>query len=257
MPFTLAHPAAVLPFARTKLVFSALVAGTLAPDVGYFLTFSSRHAESHSLNGLFTFCLPTGLLLLLLFHKLLKRPLLALLPATHQARVFPYAQGFRFGPASRFAIIVVSLLIGSATHLVWDSLTHETGWVVKSFPALLQPLFVIHDEPIRTYKVLQHGGSVLGLLVLSIVYFTWLKKTEPTRVNSTGLSPSWKIVIVGLMVAGACLAALLRVASPLISWNTFRGNVVNGGIAFVSIFVVETIVFSIIWHLRRFAAYAS
>ena len=38
MPFTLAHPAAVLPFARTKLVFSALIAGALAPDVGYFLT---------------------------------------------------------------------------------------------------------------------------------------------------------------------------------------------------------------------------
>ncbi|WP_217617334.1 DUF4184 family protein, partial [Cellulomonas sp. GbtcB1] len=37
MPFTLAHPAAVLPFARPPFVPAALGAGALAPDVPYFL----------------------------------------------------------------------------------------------------------------------------------------------------------------------------------------------------------------------------
>jgi hypothetical protein len=154
-------------------------------------------------------------------------------------------------PASRFVIIVVSLLIGSATHLIWDSFTHETGWVVMRFPSLLQPLLVIHDEPIRTFKLLQHGSSILGLLILSIAYFAWLKKSEPARVSSTDLSTSGKILILGLMFAGACVAALLRVASPLTSWDTFRGNVVNGGIAFVSALVVEAIMFSLIWRLSH------
>ena len=36
MPFTLAHPAAVLPL-RRWLWFPGLVAGAVAPDVGYYL----------------------------------------------------------------------------------------------------------------------------------------------------------------------------------------------------------------------------
>ncbi|MEV0803512.1 DUF4184 family protein [Kribbella sp. NPDC050281] len=35
MPFTLAHPAAVLPLVRRPLVASALVAGAVAPDLLY------------------------------------------------------------------------------------------------------------------------------------------------------------------------------------------------------------------------------
>ena len=37
MPFTGSHPAAVLPLLRTSLPGSALVAGSLAPDVPFYL----------------------------------------------------------------------------------------------------------------------------------------------------------------------------------------------------------------------------
>jgi hypothetical protein len=251
VPFTLSHPAAVLPIARTKLVFSALVAGALAPDIGYFLTFSSQHAESHSLAGLFTVCLPSGFLLLLLFHKLLKRPLLALLPSSHQARLFPYAQNFRFGPALRVALILLSLLIGSITHLTWDSFTHQTGWVVQRVPELNTPIQLTHTKAMPVYKLLQHGSSVLGLIVLALAYFAWLRRAEPSHAKLPGLASCAKIVIASVMVAGACAAALLRTVPPLISWGTIRGNVVGGGIAFVSALVVEAIVFSLVWRFSR------
>jgi len=251
MPFTLAHPAAVLPLARTKLVFSALVAGALAPDIGYFVRFTSGHGESHSLAGLFWFCLPAGFLILLLFQMLLKRPLLALFPASHQARLYPYAQGFRFAPASRFGLILLSLLIGSATHLLWDSFTHNTGWAVKAFPGLTMPLLVIHDEPIRTYKLLQHGSSVLGLIALGVAYFVWLRGAEPSQVRLAKLSSVWKAAIATAMTAGACAAALWRTVPPLIAWETVRTNVVNGGIAFVTAFVAEAILFSLVWRFLR------
>ena len=248
MPFTLAHPAAVLPFARTKLVFSALIAGALAPDVGYFLSFTSGHAESHSLAGLLWFCLPSGLLILLLFQKLLKRPLLALFPASHQARLYPYAQGFRFAPVSRFGLILLSLLIGSSTHLLWDSFTHNTGWAVRAFPELTMPLLAIRDERIPTYKLLQHGSSVLGLVVLGLAYYVWLRRAEPSQVKQPKLSSAARIAIATAMLAGACAAALWRTVPPLIAWETIRANVVNGGIAFVTAFVIEAVLFSLIWR---------
>ena len=249
MPFTLAHPAAVLPFARTKLVFSALIAGALAPDIGYFITFSSQHAESHSLTGLFLICLPAGLLMLLVFHKLMKAPLLALLPASHQERLYPYAQGFHLRSASRFGLIVISLLIGSATHLIWDSFTHKTGWVVQRVPALEGTLRPFHHYPI--YKFLQHSSGVLGLAILVIAYLHWYRQAKSSAVRRPRMTSATRLAIAFLMLAGASIAALLRTVSPLISWQTIRGNVVQATIAFVSIFVVEMIVFSIIWHLAQ------
>jgi len=220
MPFTLSHPAAVLPFARTKLVFSALIAGALAPDIGYFLTFTSKHSESHSFAGLFLMCLPAGLLMLFVFHKLMKAPLLALLPASHQARIYPYAQGFRFTPAPQFALILISLLIGSATHLLWDSFTHETGWVVERVPLLIVLLFSIDGESIPAYKLLQHGSGIFGLLVLGVAYFSWLRDAKSTGVERVDLPADKKAMIVVLMLAGACAAAMLRTIPPLVSWNT-------------------------------------
>jgi len=62
LPFTLAHPAAVLPLRRTGLVFSALVVGSMAPDFPYFLSVSDAIRWGHSTRGVFLFCLPFGLL---------------------------------------------------------------------------------------------------------------------------------------------------------------------------------------------------
>ena len=251
MPFTASHAAAVLPLLRTRLVFSALVAGALAPDIGYFLTFSSRHGESHSLEGLFFICLPAGLLMLLLFHKFLKQPLLALLPVSHQLRLYPYAQDFRFGPASRFVLILVSILIGSVTHLFWDSFTHDNGWVVSQLPELSAPILEIHGALIPVYKLLQHGSTLLGLIVLTVAYIFWFRSARLSSVRPTALTFATKVVIVGVLLVGACTAALTRTIQPLISWGTIRTNVVQGGISFISALALETIVFSLVWHFFR------
>jgi hypothetical protein len=247
MPFTLAHPAAVLALARTKLVFSALIAGALAPDIGYFITFSSQHAESHSLTGLFLICLPAGLLMLVVFHKLMKAPLLALLPASHQERLYPYAQCFHFWPASRFGLIVISLLIGSFSHLLWDSFTHQTGWVVQRVAALEGTLRPFHHYPV--YKFLQHSSGVLGLAILVITYRHWYRQAKSLALTRRPrMTSATRLTIAFLMLAGASVAALLRTVSPLISWQTIRENTVQATIAFVSIFVLEAIVFSVFWH---------
>jgi Domain of unknown function (DUF4184) len=62
VPYPFAHPAAVLLLARPMGRFavpSALVIGSVIPDLWYFLPFVGREA-SHSPAGLFWFCLPAG-----------------------------------------------------------------------------------------------------------------------------------------------------------------------------------------------------
>ena len=80
MPFTPAHIAAVLPFRRTRMLWSALVVGAVAPDLEYFLRMSPQGRYGHTLAGLFVFTLPLGLLTLWLFHAFVKAPFVDLMP---------------------------------------------------------------------------------------------------------------------------------------------------------------------------------
>jgi len=123
VPYPFAHPAAVLVLARPMgrlAVPSALAIGSVAPDFWYFAPFVTREA-SHSLAGLFWFCVPLGLATYALFHLLLKQPLIALL----SPRLGSFS--VRGLPVAPWYAIVASLLVGALTHIVWDGLTHSEG----------------------------------------------------------------------------------------------------------------------------------
>ena len=72
MPFTPAHVAAVLPLVgkgRPKwAVPSALVIGSMVPDLLYFVPIRSDRTLSHSLTGIVTFDLALGLLCVALWR---------------------------------------------------------------------------------------------------------------------------------------------------------------------------------------------
>ena len=78
MPLTISHPAASVSFARLNLPLSALVIGSMMPDFPYFIpALFSQSGFSHSIIGVFIFCLPVGLVSLGLFHFLIKYPALS------------------------------------------------------------------------------------------------------------------------------------------------------------------------------------
>src|SRR5581483_4447682 len=129
MPFTLSHAAAALPLRRLKLVTSALVIGTLAPDFEYFLRLSPDDGYGHTLQGTFVLTLPLAIVTLALFHAFVKVPLAGLFPDNVERRLINHINEFRFAGGARFALIVVSILTGIATHLAWDSFTHSGTWL--------------------------------------------------------------------------------------------------------------------------------
>jgi hypothetical protein len=63
VPFTPSHVAAVLPFARTPLVPSALVIGSMGPDLFYYVPLPIERSFTHSLTGVFTVDLVLGVVL--------------------------------------------------------------------------------------------------------------------------------------------------------------------------------------------------
>ena len=100
MPFTLSHGAAALPFRRLRLVPSALLVGTFAPDFEYFLRLAPDDRFGHTLLGTFVLTLPVALLVLWLFHRYVKLPLATLLPDAIQRRLASHLDEFRFRGAA-------------------------------------------------------------------------------------------------------------------------------------------------------------
>jgi hypothetical protein len=174
MPFTLAHPAAVLPLLRRPFVPAALVAGAMAPDVPYFLTAGGltrtsaswyepllNATHTHSLAGL-----PIDLLYavgLVAAYWLVRAPITALLPSG-LGLPEPERPTSAQDTGRYVGWLLLSALIGVATHLFWDALT-DAGFL----PAHLRQASAVAG--LTTPRLLQYASTTLGLAVTS--WFLW------------------------------------------------------------------------------------
>ena len=181
MPFTLSHPAAAIPFLRTRLVPSALVIGCMAPDFEYFLHFAPEGGFGHTLAGVFLFDLPAAFIALWLFHVYAKDPLYTWLPASVRRRI-------RLGPAAlpirnflQFALVMLSILIGVATHILWDSFTHDNFWPYQHWQFLHRTVLLPVYGPMEYVRVIQHGSTVVGAAVLLLWFWSWFRRTAPMQ----------------------------------------------------------------------------
>jgi hypothetical protein len=242
MPFTISHAAATIPFRRTRLVLSALIVGTMAPDFEYFLHGRMISRWSHNLHGAFEFSLPASLLVLAIFHWILKRPVVALLPRGVQQRIV--LKEFPFWPLNRFLLIVFSILVGIATHLFWDNFTHSGRWIVEHFAWFHQTTSVLGRQ-VANYKVAQHVSTVLGLFLLLVWFLHWYR-TQPTHeLPGYSLSSGTKFVVVTAMIAIASALGLTRALLLLGSRPMSAVFVANAVVAFVSITMLELLIFSL------------
>jgi Domain of unknown function (DUF4184) len=257
LPFTLAHPAAVLPLRRTKLVFSALIIGSMAPDYPYFLSLTDGIRWGHSWRGVFLFCLPAGLVLLWLFHATLKRPLVSLAPECMRKRISGESLTFRFSRLSRFLLVVTSLLLGTLTHIFWDGFTHQHGYFVKHWAWLSTPVTLHHRMPL--YNALQFACSAAGVGLL-VVLAAWWWYRAPVVANPVPatISPRlrWVILAVAVVIAGlAGTAARMHalIAGRALVWHvilvTWRAAAVEGAIVGIAALFAEWVLFSLAWQV--------
>lgn len=131
MPLTfLSHQAVVLPLkiaAPRWTSGTALVLGSMAPDVEYFVRTYPSGTVSHTWPGQVTFCLPVTIALYWIVTRVVAAPLAAHLPDAGALRLTEYAR-LEDQPASppHWLIVGLSSLVGSASHVVLDRLSG--GW---------------------------------------------------------------------------------------------------------------------------------
>jgi hypothetical protein len=253
MPFTLAHPAAVLPFKRfcpRYLTFPALIAGSVSSDASYFFgRLDLGPFAHHPIKG-FLFGIPAGLVILAAFY-LLRTPALKMLPPLYR-EIFQPLVSHPIGTSDTAAdrnvraplwlqvcraalAILLSLTIGVATHIVWDNFTHNHSWMAHHVAFLRTPLFSFGTRTIRVVHILSYICSFLGVFWLCLTYSRW-RATErqliqwrnslfigalvfPITAIHHLMNTFVGLLLVGLLCLFLILLAVLRIAKPANPYN--------------------------------------
>ena len=173
MPFTIAHPAIVIPFTflpKKWFSITGLILGSMLPDFEYFIRFQIKSTFSHTILGTFYFCLPLGLILAYVFHNYVKKRLIYNLPYIFQKKCSVLLSlNWNNYLKKNMLVVMYSLIIGSFTHLFWDGFTHHDGYFVTKIPQLCD-VISINQFDFYAYKILQHLSTLIGVIMLSIAF---------------------------------------------------------------------------------------
>ena len=243
MPFTFSHPIAAIPFARFGLPLSALIIGSMTPDFPYFLHGSTSAQYGHSLIGTLLFCVPAGLFALWLWHRVLDVPLRSLLPTCVQRKLPRAANIFRFWPTKQLLLIIIALLIGALTHIVWDSFTHANGFMVRNWAGLREPIFTHSHGTVYVFKVLQHGSSLLGAIAL----WWFCQRALRNDATNTELKSDSRLILPMTLFAAICAMAWTFAKTVDGASHQTRDFVLS----FIVIFLIELTAWSVLWHWKQ------
>lgn len=219
MPFTVSHVAAVLPahrlLTRWRLLCAAVI-GSMTPDFGLFLPLSLSREDTHSMAALLTFCLPVGLVVYWLTQLLIRPAIVEILPDRAYARLQGVPPPRRFGSPLSWLLVAAALIAGAITHLVWDGFTHEGARGVRMVPVLREYGPDVAGHALHLYRWLQHGSSIIGLVVVVGVIVVWWQHAPqpvPPPQRRLGAVERWSWIAV--LVCVPALVCLLRLQQGL------------------------------------------
>ncbi len=203
MPFTLAHPAAVMPLRRLRfLPTPALIAGSVAPDLPYYMPSRIDAAlhETHTLWGSVVLCVPLGLALIAV-GLVLRRQLTALMTERARWVCLREAEWFAARPMN-WLLAIPAILIGAWTHILWDGFTHPGTWLVRRVDALSAPVNLFGMYTGETSHVLQYVSSIAGLAVVAYWYSLVAAQAPPEGSSGGNRAPArWLLLLVVALAA--------------------------------------------------------
>lgn len=270
MPLTfLSHQAVVLPLKlRSPRWFNgtALVIGSMAPDVEYFVRgIPVEELAGHTWRGQLTLCLPVTLVLYWVVTRIIAEPVAANLPDGGAFRLGEYTL-LREQPAtsSHWLKAIVSALIGSISHVVLDRATG--GWAASEYiqrRSWLPPDLLPSD---RAWTIAQVSvwlvlGAVTLLMLREIGRRGLLRRWVAARGEAAHprhqLKPNralfWTPVFLAAIAAIAWGATHPRKDYHLNEFSTW----IQIGLRTVSCTFLAILIMSVIWQITARRSYST
>jgi hypothetical protein len=207
MPFTVSHAAAVLPLHRWsqhKLPLTALMIGSMAPDFGYFFSHEASRQVTHSFAGLFLFSLPAGFAVWLFYVAFLEKATITLLSDRWHTR-FAHTEAITTPLIARASLAII---LGAATHLLWDAFTHRGTFVSDAFPGLLGPTPGADWLPVHH---LLHGlSSIAGLALLGNWARHLHRQPAKSQIRPYEILERTRVLVLWLLLAVTLIVGFLE-----------------------------------------------
>jgi hypothetical protein len=234
VPFTLSHPAAVIPLRRLGLPMSALVIGSMVLDVPLYLGSRAGYNVTHSALGIPTVDVLLTLAALWLWFAAVRDAMADLAPDAVRSRVAPSARL----TARQWALAPVAAVIAAAIHVFWDLFTHADRWGGRHVDWLQSD-----HLGLAGIKWAQYVSGVVGLLVVGWAVVAHLRPLPSEVRPRRALPPAVLVVAFGVAALVALASAVAKIPAGLQSM-AFHA-VVNGLI----VLVVGLACIVAMWHL--------
>ena len=227
MPFTLSHAVLAPPLSklsRGHLPIAALAIGCMTPDL-YRLFTTETIALTHQWSGILFPNLPIGLCFCLLWYLLYRPVIYRFLGISHPLKIKSFDETVAF-----ILMCCLAIILGTATHLIWDGLTH-LDFRTFAFQDTLAQNISLGNVHYPLHFILQIASSILSLpflLWMCLNYYQTYKQDTPI----SGKIKLFALLSIAISVTGGMLAVWKyshTISAEL--WNTeryfFIGKAIN------------------------------
>ena len=111
-------------------------------------------------------------------------------------------------------LILASILIGAATHILWDSFTHPDYWPYHHWKVLSYPVPLPFAGSWQLCRLLQHGSTLVGCVLLFIWIKRWYERTPPDNRPEPQQRTATALAVISIAQFGAILRAFVGVGIP-------------------------------------------
>lgn len=227
-----------------------MVIGCFSPDFDYFVRLAPQGHFGHTLPGFFLSDLPASLLVLWLYLRLLEPAVNAWFPRSSTAASGGDPLKARFSSIRGFTLACISILIGAATHVLWDAFTHREYWPYQHLPLLRYSVHLSPLPGIRIFKLLQYGSTAVVAAVLLVILFRHGQAVS--EYVSHIQPPSRRLLRDGIILAlaGAYVRALVGAGIPR-TRHSAKLFLIEGVVTTITLLWLEALIFQN--RLRRAA----
>ncbi len=181
----------------------------MAPDFPYVIATVEYRSLGHEFPGVLLFTLPVSFAVLWLFHFAIKKPIAGLLPVRMQQRLGQLGE-FKFSGLSRMLAITFSIVLGIATHLVWDAFTHSGTWPWRHLVWLQSQFEMPGAGWMAGYGILQYASTFVGLFALGAWILVWYRHTTPVAAAASTRQFKSRVSLAFIMCAIAAATGVWR-----------------------------------------------